>query len=388
MSTHTKQDYEMLCDEIWDHNRRYYVDHKPIISDEQYDHLFKKLELIEKDHPDWILASSPTQRVNEALTSGFKSVEHKIPMLSLANTYSKDELEDFIKRVHKLLEIKHVEFCAELKMDGIAVTALYEEGIFVRGATRGDGQRGDDITNNMKTIKELPLKLHGKGIPKSLEVRGEVFMPKEIFHTLNEEKKKNEEPLWANPRNAAAGSLKLIDPKEVSKRNLSIVFYGIAEDSSEHLQCQYQLHSFLQSYGFPTLKKVAKCQSLDEIWTFAEEVRALRKNLPFEIDGVVVKVDDLRTQKRLGITGKNPRWAVAYKFAAEQATTRIVAITVQVGRTGALTPVAELEPVFLAGSTISRATLHNEEEIQRKDIRVERIFLIIENWLLSSQTTV
>ena len=371
------REYIKLCEEAWEHNHRYFVQHQPTISDEEYDHLINRLKMIEKEHPEWVLPSSPTQRVGEASTAGFQQVVHKIPMLSLANTYSKEELEDFIKRVKKLLEKDQVEFCTELKMDGLAVSARYEHGVFVQGATRGDGKQGDDITANMRTIKSLPLRLHGKNIPEHLEVRGEVYMPREFFNKMNAEKAKRDEQLWANPRNAAAGSLKLLDPKEVSKRHLAVTFYGIAEDSSGQLQSQYDLHSFLKTHGLPVLQKVGKCQSLDEIWDFAEKVKTMRHSLPFDIDGVVIKLDNIQWQKRLGNTGKNPRWAVAYKFAAEQASTRIEDITVQVGRTGVLTPVAELEPVFLAGSTIARATLHNEDEIKRKDIRIGD-FVIIE----------
>jgi DNA ligase (NAD+) len=255
-------------------------------------------------------------------------------------------------------------------MDGIAVSVRYEKGLYVRGVTRGDGKQGDDATINIKTINALPLQLYGRDVPDVLEIRGEVFMTHRAFEESNAQRKLNDEPLWANPRNAAAGSLKLLDPKEASKRQLSIVFYGIAEDSSHKLKSQFETHEYLKSHGLPILPLLAKCHSLDEIWKFAEKVRKARANLPFDIDGIVIKLDNLRDQEQIGATGKNPRWAVAYKFAAEQAVTRIRDITVQVGRTGILTPVAELEPVLLAGSTIARATLHNEEEVQRKDIRV------------------
>lgn len=366
----TRNEYEKLCNEIWFHNKLYYVDHAPVISDEEYDHLFKKLEVIEKDHPDWIKPTSPTQRVGETLTKGFKSVVHKIPMLSLANTYSKEEIQDFIKRIHKLLEKKEVSYGTELKMDGIAVTVAYEKGRLIRGVTRGDGKEGDDITANIRTIETLPLQLFGDNIPDFLEVRGEVFMPHAVFKALNESRSLAGDELWANPRNAAAGSLKLLDPQEVARRRLDIVFYAVAEVSSNQLKSQYESHQFLHDLGLPTLKYISLCQSIDDIWDFAEKIREIRPSLPFDIDGIVIKLDSLSDQERLGATGKNPRWAIAYKFAAEQAITKILDITVQVGRTGVLTPVAELEPVLVAGSTIARATLHNEEEIQRKDIRI------------------
>lgn len=366
----TKDDYEKLCEQIWYHNKLYYVENNPEISDEEFDHLLKKVEAIEKVHPHWITPSSPTQRVNETPLALFNVVQHRIPMLSLANTYSKDEIEDFIKRMHKLTGLNELTFSCELKMDGVAITAHYENGVFKQGITRGDGKRGDDITSNIRTIEALPLKLYGKHVPEQLEVRGEVFLPHKVFKALNEERAQADEQLWANPRNAAAGSLKLLDSREVAKRKLGIVFYGVAEDSSHSIKSQFQSHEFMRKWGLPTLHLLAKCHSLDEIWEFAEKVRAARPDLPFDIDGVVIKLDDLKEQEHLGVAGKSPRWAVAYKFAAEQALTRISDITVQVGRTGVLTPVAELDPVFLAGSTIARATLHNEEEVQRKDIRI------------------
>ena len=330
----------------------------------------KRLEQIEQEHPDWISPSSPTQRVSESLTSGFKTIIHRNPMLSLANTYSKEEIGDFIKRIQKQMGTKPARFSLELKMDGIAISATYEKGHFVQGVTRGDGRSGDDITANMRTISNLPLQLHNKDVPDFMEVRGEVFMPRMIFQQINEKKMQEGDQQWANPRNAAAGSLKLLNPQEVAERELSVVFYGIAEESSGQLVYQSQISPFLHKLGMPTLEYTGLGQSLDDIWEFAEKIRSIRPSLKYDIDGIVVKLDDLKEQKRLGNTAKNPRWAIAYKFAAEQAITRILGITVQVGRTGVLTPVAELDPVFLAGSTISRATLHNEEEVQRKDIRV------------------
>lgn len=365
-----KKTYEKLCQEVWYHNRLYYVEHAPVISDEEYDSLFRKIEEIERKHPEWIDASSPTQRVNESLTKGFQTVIHHTPMLSLANTYSKEEIEDFIKRINKLTEKKQSAFTTELKIDGIAISVTFEKGLFVRGVTRGDGKAGDDITVNIRTIQSLPLRLFGDTIPDFLEIRGEVFMPRTVFDRLNEQRLLDGEVEWANPRNAAAGSLKLLDPKEVARRELRIVFYGIAEESSAQVAKQSQVVPFLHSLGLPTVEHLSLCHSIEDIWKFAEKVKNIRSSLPYDIDGIVIKLDDLKEQKRLGVTGKNPRWAIAYKFAAEQAKTRIQEITVQVGRTGVLTPVAELDPVFLAGSTISRATLHNEEEVQRKDIRV------------------
>jgi DNA ligase (NAD+) len=366
---YTHQDYLQLCQEVWEHNQHYY-NASPIISDQEFDRLLNQVIEIEKIHPEWIHPSSPTQRVGESLTEGFKTVKHTVPMLSLANSYSKEEIEEFVKRVHKLVGHSNVEFCCELKMDGVAISVRYENGIYVQGITRGDGTKGDDVTGNIKTIVSLPLQLYGKDVPAFFEVRGEVFMTHQAFKKLNDEHKETEENLWANPRNAAAGSLKLLNPQQVAKRNLSVLFYGVAEDSSERLKSQFDTHSYLAAHGLPTLPLIAKCHSIEEIWAFIEKVRLARPNLPFDIDGVVIKLNDLQSQRDLGSTRKNPRWAIAYKFAAEQATSRILDITVQVGRTGVLTPVAELEPVFVAGSTIARATLHNEEEVQRKDIRI------------------
>ena len=371
-----QQTYEELCREIWEHNRYYYLENNPRISDQEFDLLLKRLESIEKEHPEWVKPSSPTQRVGETLTGGFKSVLHEVPMLSLANSYSKDEIVDFIKRIQKLTEESNPAFSCELKMDGIAVSVRYEKGIIVRGLTSGDGRKGDDITSNIKTIARLPLRIFGENLPDVLEVRGEVFMPHDAFKQLNEQRQKEGEPLWANPRNAAAGSLKLLDPRESARRKLDIVFYGIANEHLQGLDSQYTVHEYLKNLGLPILFTHAKCHNVDEIWAYAEKVRDLRKQLPFDIDGVVIKLDDIRQWSLLGNTDKNPRWAIAYKFAAEQAYTRIVDITVQVGRTGVLTPVAELEPVFLAGSTIARATLHNQDEVRRKDIRIGDLALI------------
>lgn len=371
-----KNAYDRLCREVWQHNKLYYVDHAPVISDEEFDSLLKKVEELERQHPEWVTPSSPTRRVGEMLFEGFKTVKHRHPMLSLANTYSAEEIEEFIKRTRKLSGKDELPFSCELKMDGIAVGAVYEKGEFVLGVTRGDGKKGDDITNNMKTIAALPLQLYGDAVPDYLEIRGEVFMPVAAFEALNREKEAAGEPLFANPRNAAAGSLKLLDPSITAKRQLSIVFYAVAEESSHRLKTQTEVHHFLKELGLPGVEYHKQCLSIAEIWQFAELVRSKRATLAYQIDGIVIKLDDLAEQKRMGATAKNPRWAVAYKFAAEQAETRIKAITVQVGRTGVCTPVAELEPVFLAGSTIARATLHNEDEVRRKDIRVGDLALI------------
>lgn len=367
----SKSEYLALIDEILTHDHHYYDECQPVISDYEYDQLVKRLEQLEKQHPEWVVSYSPTKRVGEKTTEGFKQVKHSYPMLSLSNTYSKEEISDFVKRVKKLTKKEKVGFSAELKMDGTAVALKYEKGILVQAVTRGNGVKGDEITNNVKTISNLPLKLRGT-TPDVLEVRGEVYMNKKDFEKLNEEKKNRDEPLWANPRNAAAGSLKLLDPKTVAKRKLQIICYGVVGEGLEEIERQFEVHAYLKKFGLPSGKEehYAYCENEEEIITFAERIEKKRKSLPFEIDGIVIKLDSIEDHAKLGATGKSPRWATAYKFAPEQAETKIEDITIQVGRTGVLTPVAELQPVFLAGSTISRATLHNADEVKRKDIRV------------------
>ncbi|MFY7843312.1 MAG: NAD-dependent DNA ligase LigA [Rhabdochlamydiaceae bacterium] len=367
-----EKEYESLIETVNHHNRCYYSLNKPEISDYDYDILYKKLENLEKQYPSLIRSYSPTQRVADPLDKGFIQVPHTTPMLSLSNTYSIDELKDFIRRVQKSLNKTHIDFCLELKMDGVAVSVLYEKGIYKRALTRGDGKRGDDITLNLKTIKELPLKLPLDNPPERLELRGEVFMTHQVFSDLNSEKQKKGEDPWANPRNAAAGSLKLLDSQEVKQRKLSIIFYGLADESKVDISSQYELHASLAKWGLPCFDLSLTCLAHDlaDIQHFINKVSSLRKDFPFDIDGVVVKVDHRRDYAELGQTHKVPRYAVAYKFSPEQALTQIKDITLQVGRSGVVTPVAELDPVVLCGSRISRATLHNEEEIKQKDIRI------------------
>lgn len=378
-SSLTQQEYLELIAVIQKHDELYYKKHTPEVSDYEYDQILKELEQIEKEHPEWVTSDSPSQRVGEMLTAGFQQVEHKVPMLSLANTYSQQEIEEFMQRVDKGLEGKKAHFCAELKMDGIAITAFFEKGVFVRGVTRGDGKKGDDITQNMKTIRSLPLKLSGENIPDLLEVRGEVFMTKDVFTDLNQKKEELGEAPWANPRNAAAGSLKLLDPKETKERRLSIVFYAIAQNSSSAIKTQEESIIQIHKLGLPAFEEgfYKLCTHVEEVMAFADSIEKKRPALPYEIDGIVIKVNEMQWQDILGFTGKSPRWAVAYKFSPEQALTQILDITVQVGRTGVLTPVAELKPASLAGSVIARATLHNQEEVSRKDIRIGD-FVVIE----------
>ncbi len=360
-------DYLKLCDEVWEHNYRYYVENAPTLSDYAFDKLLEQVIALEKEHPNWIFPGSPTQRVCEMPCGGFPLAKHSTQMLSLGNTYSQEELEDFIDRMERMLHQKSVLFECELKFDGIAISVRYEKGVLVQAVTRGNGVEGDEITQNIRTIASLPLKLRGSP-PPILEVRGEVFMPKAVFKKLNQVQEASQKPLFANPRNAAGGSLKLLDPKEVAKRSLAITFYSIVEGGSAN--SQFDTMILLKEYGLPVASEYASCKNFKQIWEFASKVESKRATLPYEIDGIVIKVDSLADQKKLGVTGKNYRWAVAYKFAPEQVETVICGITIQVGRTGVLTPVAELEPVFVAGSTISRATLHNADEIKRKDIRI------------------
>jgi DNA ligase (NAD+) len=371
-----QSDYNELVDQMIEYDKLYYDTHKPEISDYEYDLLFKQLEEFEKSNPSLIHPESPTQRVSETLQKGFKKQEHITPMMSLANTYSQDELKDFINRVYKLTKKKELNFVCELKMDGIAVSLHYENKKLVKALTRGNGRIGDDVLLNVKTIKSLPLILKGENIPNFLEVRAEIYMSIEAFQKINEKREDKNLELWANPRNAAAGSLKLLNSKEVAKRNLQIACYTIAKGNPN--KTQYETLQYLKKLNLPTSSEdhIAKCKNTSGIIAFSDKILEKRKKLFFEIDGIVVKVDDLFLYPKLGVTGKHPRYAAAYKYAPEQAETQIKEITVQVGRTGVLTPVAELKPVLLAGSTISRATLHNEDEIKKKDIRLNDYVII------------
>jgi DNA ligase (NAD+) len=371
------QEYVALAEELIEHDRLYFEKAKPVISDYEYDQKMAALIAYEKEHPSQVLPHSPSRRVSEAPTEGFKQRPHLVPMMSLNNTYSEEEVSDFVKRVHKLLERKTVPFCCELKMDGASISLRYEKGHLVHALTRGNGKMGDDVTANVKTIKSVPLKLTGSRFPEVFEVRGEVYMNLATFRALNEARQEEGLEPFANPRNAAAGSLKLLDPREVARRKLNLVAYGIAEGQSP-VSTQHEIHHHLKHLGLPTAtsEHLALCHDLEQIMKFAEKVHKERSHLPFEIDGIVIKVDNLKDHDVLGVTGKAPRYAVAYKFAPEQVSTRVNEITVQVGRTGVLTPVAELEPVYLAGSTISRATLHNQDEVARKDVRVGDVVVI------------
>lgn len=359
---------EQLRQELHRHNRLYYIEDKPQITDNEFDQLLKKLEALEAQHPELITPDSPSQRVGGAPLEGFATVQHSVPMLSLGNTYSDQELIDFDSRVKKGLETTgDIQYVAEPKLDGVAVSLRYEDGIFVTGATRGDGVNGDNVTENLKTIHTIPLRLT-QNIPV-LEVRGEVYMNLKDFDKMNRDREEAGEEALANPRNATAGSLKLLDPKTTAKRPLKIALYGVGAVDGIEFKSQIDALTKLKELGMKTVEHFQPCSDINEVIDFCNEWEEKRDSLAYEIDGIVIKVNRIEDQKQLGSTAKSPRWAMAYKFKARQATTLLRQINVQVGRTGVLTPVAELEPIPLAGSTISRATLHNEDEIKRKDIR-------------------
>ena len=355
------------------HNRLYYVEARPEISDREYDRLYDELKRLEADHPELVSPESPTQRVGGAPLKAFRNVRHLRPMMSLDNTYSYEEIREFDARVRKLLPGEPVAYVLEPKVDGCSISIRYENGMIRLGATRGDGTTGDDITENLRTIRSIPLRLAGppEGWPTFLEVRGEAYMPLAGFRTLNKTRAANGEEPFANPRNATAGSLKQLDSRIVAQRPLAAVFYFISViEGVPPPVTQAETLGLLQQLGFPVPAFWRLCADVDEVIQQSQELQKIEAQLAYEIDGNVIKVNDLAQWDRLGSTAKAPRFAMAYKYSHEQATTRLTAITVQVGRTGVLTPVAELVPVPLAGSTISRATLHNEEEIRRKDIRV------------------
>ena len=374
MSSAIEKKIISLRDEIREHDYKYFILAQPVITDEKYDKLLKELERLEAENPDLITPDSPTQRVGSDLTKEFKPVEHKIPMLSLSNTYSEDELYDFDRRVKEgLTSGAKVEYLVELKIDGASVSINYVDGYLKTASTRGDGTIGEEITNNVRTIKSIPLKIKkDKSIPYLLndfEVRGEIFMNIEDFENLNKERAKSGEKTFANPRNSTAGTLKLQNPKIVSKRPLNSFLYSLISPEDE-LKSQEENLLIIKKLGFKVNPNYKKCNSVEEVIKVCHEFEKLRDELEYEIDGAVIKVNSVQQQNRLGSIARAPRWAVAFKFKAKQASTIVKDIIWQVGRTGAITPVAELEPIFLSGSTISRATLHNFDEIQRKDIRV------------------
>jgi DNA ligase (NAD+) len=361
---------ELLREEIEKHNRLYYVDAKPEISDREFDKLLRELQEIEQSHPELQDPNSPTQRVGGAAIDGFTTVRHRIPMLSIDNTYSPAEVREFHQRVVKALKGEKPAYLVELKIDGVAISLTYENGKLSVGATRGDGDSGDDVTHNLRTVTGVPLKLTCKNAPRLFEARGEVYMTRADFARLNENRMKEGLEAFANPRNSTAGSLKLLDPKQCAQRKLRLFAYALGGVDGLEVKSQSETLRVLESYGFPVNPHYKRLETIDEVIEWCESWKDKRNDLPFDTDGMVIKVDDLAQREKLGITSKSPRWVVAYKFAAEQALTRLKDIELQVGKLGTLTPVAHLEPVKLAGTTVARASLHNEEFLHSKDIRV------------------
>lgn len=355
-------------------NYHYYVLNAPAAEDREYDTLMAELTVLEAAHPEFADPNSPTRRVGSDLTREFEAVRHRYAMLSLANTYSEEEVREFVARIEREAQ-KPTAYCCELKFDGTAISLTYEEGRFVRAVTRGDGTVGDDVSANVRTIRSIPMTLQGEGWPAYMEVRGEIYMPHESFDRLNAERADIGEEPFANPRNAAAGTLKQQNPVVVAQRGLEAVLYAVQADAPV-APSHYETLQKLKSWGFKTSSAVRLCRSVEEIMEYIHYWDTERHKLPYETDGAVIKVDDTYLQRDLGATAKAPRWAVAYKFKAEQAATRLVSIDFQVGRTGAITPVANLEPVRLAGTTVKRASLHNAEQIELLDIRVGDMVLV------------
>lgn len=349
-------------------NKAYYQDAQPFISDKEFDDYLAELEKLEEEH-GLAAPQSPTQRVGGEPSSDFDTVEHPVPLLSLDNTYNEDELNDFDRRVRDILDHDHFTYLVELKFDGAAIRLRYENGDLVLGATRGDGERGDDITRNIKTIKDIPLRLDDH-YPNVVEVRGEAYMEREAFVRLNEHREEQGLNPFANPRNSTAGSLKMQDPREVARRPIRFFSFDLLTDDTDPEITQYQKMKLLDKFGLPVCKYYVRCTDINEVHAQIDEWKNLRHDLPFETDGVVIKVNEEKYRDTLGTTSKAPRWAIAYKFEAQQATTTLQDITLQVGRLGKITPVAELKAVQLAGTTVKRASLHNEDEIHRKDIRI------------------
>lgn len=369
--------------EIEYHNYRYYVLDSPVISDAEYDRMFKELQELEERHPSIVTPDSPTRRVGAEPQAEFETHEHIQPMLSLANAVGKEELRAFDRRVKKVLSIPatdDIDYVCELKIDGLAVSLTYRDGVFSAGATRGDGYRGENISSNLRTIKSIPLNLNykmrereeftGPPVPRLVEVRGEVFLLHEEFRRINEERTERGEPTFANPRNAAAGSVRQLDPRITARRRLDIFVYGIGHIEDSSFETHYDILQALAAWKFKTNPNIRLCSGIDEVLEFCNEWQSKRMTIPYDVDGVVVKVNSLALQERLGFVARSPRWAIAFKYPPTQATTVVRDIRVQVGRTGALTPVAIMEPIEVAGVTVSRATLHNEDEIRRKDVRI------------------
>ncbi len=360
---------DVLRVQIEEHNNRYYVLNQPVISDFDYDILLNELDTLEKKFPEFASDDSPTRRVGSDLTKEFKQVEHTYPMLSLGNTYNEDEIREFDNRVRKTIS-QPIDYVCESKFDGASISITYKNGVLFRAVTRGDGNKGDDVTSNVKTIKTVPLKISGKDIPAEFVIRGEILMPRAVFNKLNEERLKNGLVPFANPRNSAAGTLKLLDPRIVASRSLDCMVYFLL---AEKLPYDNHFDNLKEAarWGFNVAESIRLCRNIDEVIQFISYWETERKNLPYDTDGVVIKVNSLSLQKELGFTAKSPRWAIAYKYKAEEASTRLLSVTFQIGRTGAVTPVANLEPVLLSGSTVKRATLHNADQIALLDLHTD-----------------
>jgi DNA ligase (NAD+) len=371
------KEIEKLRDEIRHHDYRYYVLDNPEISDKEYDVLFHRLSDLEKKHPEFLTVDSPTQRVGGAPVKGFKTVRHRQKMFSLDNTYTFDEIKEWQGRLYKGLgRQEKIELIAELKIDGVSINLLYENGVLAVGALRGDGEVGEDVTSNIKTIRAIPLKFLGYKGQGRVEIRGEVFMSRRDLEEINKKRQEAEEPLFANPRNATAGTLKTLDPQIVARRRLLFFAHSLGDFSREDFSSQKNFLDTIKKWGVPVNPQTRLCQKFDDVLDFCRHWAQKRNSLAYEIDGIVVKVNDLNLQQKLGTTQKSPRWAIAYKFQPQQATTRVKNITASIGRTGVLTPVAELEPVECAGVTISNSTLHNFDEVKRLGVKIgDRVVL-------------
>jgi DNA ligase (NAD+) len=352
---------EKLRREIDEHNHNYYVHHSPVISDFEYDLLLNELETLEKKFPEFASEDSPVRKVGSDLTNDFKQYEHKYPMLSLGNTYSEEELRDFNTRIEKIIN-NQAEFVCELKFDGASISITYKNGVLFRALTRGDGAKGDDVTLNVRTIKSIPERISGNNIPDEFVMRGEILMARAVFNRLNDERGLEGLQLFANPRNAASGTLKILDPRVVASRQLDCMFYFLLAEELPH-DTHFENLKEASDWGFKVPESIRLCKNIDEVLSFINHWESARKELPFDIDGVVVKVNSLSLQEELGFTAKSPRWAIAYKYKAEQVSTRLLSVSFQIGRTGNVTPVANLEPVLLAGTTVKRASLHNADQI-------------------------
>lgn len=364
-----------LKDQIREHDYNYYVLNQSLISDAQYDELLQTVRGIEEDYPELITNDSPTQRVGGEATDQFEQVTHSIPMLSLSNTFDYTGLEEWQKRASNIIDSTDMIFSAELKIDGLAISLIYENGTFVRGSTRGNGLIGEDVTHNLKTIRSIPLSLN-QDLPGHLEVRGEVYMPLNAFNAINQQRSEQDEPLLANPRNAASGSIRQLDPRITASRKLDIWIYSLTEYSNTTFTGHHQGLEWLKELGFKTNPTTSICTSLQEVQQYYEYWMNHRSELGYDIDGIVIKVDSIELQNTLGFVGREPRWAIAYKFPAEQTNTKLISIGLNVGRTGSINPFAILEPVNIGGVTVTNASLHNEEDINRKDIRVGDIVII------------